>query len=340
MAPDPSITIIHSNDFYELDLAPRWVARAKRLQRENGGRCLVLFSGDCFAPSLLSVLTKGRQMTEILKVMGVHAACVGNHDLDHGVPTFLELKEQCKFPWLMANVLERATGEPLAGAVPTLVLDWPGGVRVGLVGLVEEEWMTTLSKVEASDLEYRDFVPEGRRLARELREQGADVVIALTHMRLPNDVRLARNVPEIDLVLGGHDHEYYMLVEETNGTPIIKSGTNFEDLTEIRIRLRPPCDSLPSTIEEGDEEDEEEEEEEDSTAEEKAAAAPPPAEDSAAAAAGGAPAPPLTAASSAAEQPASGVEHSNRVWRTAVDAARRGPPAAGSRCPHASPGRG
>lgn len=38
--------------------------------------------------------------------------------------------------------------------------------------------------------------------------QGCDYVIALTHMRTPNDIRLAENVDEIDLILGGHDHVY------------------------------------------------------------------------------------------------------------------------------------
>lgn len=38
--------------------------------------------------------------------------------------------------------------------------------------------------------------------------QGCDYVIALTHMRTPNDIKLAENVNEIDLILGGHDHVY------------------------------------------------------------------------------------------------------------------------------------
>lgn len=39
-----------------------------------------------------------------------------------------------------------------------------------------------------------------------LQEQGAELVIALTHMRVPNDIKLATQVSEIDAVLGGHDH--------------------------------------------------------------------------------------------------------------------------------------
>ena len=37
---------------------------------------------------------------------------------------------------------------------------------------------------------------------------GCEYVVALTHMRTPNDIRLAESVPEIDLILGGHDHVY------------------------------------------------------------------------------------------------------------------------------------
>jgi hypothetical protein len=56
---------------------------------------------------------------------------------------------------------------------------------------------------------YTDFVEVGRDLALHLRqEEHCDLVIALTHMRAPNDERLARSVAEIDVVLGGHDHDY------------------------------------------------------------------------------------------------------------------------------------
>jgi 5'-nucleotidase len=51
-------------------------------------------------------------------------------------------------------------------------------------GLVEEEWLCTLGTVEPSQLEYSDFVTVGRLLGKQLREQGAEVVIALTHMRV------------------------------------------------------------------------------------------------------------------------------------------------------------
>jgi hypothetical protein len=61
----------------------------------------------------------------------------------------------------------------------------------------------TLPCVQPEDVDYVDFSEEGARLAAELRGEGrADLVVALTHMREPNDVRLAEGVPGIDLVLG------------------------------------------------------------------------------------------------------------------------------------------
>ncbi len=69
----------------------------------------MVFSGDAFNPSLLSTVTLGAQMPPILNEIGVHVACMGNHDFDFGVAQLIKLVKQCEFPWLMANVLDRET---------------------------------------------------------------------------------------------------------------------------------------------------------------------------------------------------------------------------------------
>ena len=58
-------------------------------------------------------------------------------------------------------------------------------------------------------------------------------MIALTHMRTPNDTRLAELVPEVDLILGGHDHVYEK--RKVNGTVILKSGTDFRQLSRVSL---------------------------------------------------------------------------------------------------------
>ena len=107
----------------------------------------------------------------------------------------------------MSNVTDKETGRQLADGLVSHVMDW-GGRRVGLLGMVEREWLDTIATINCDQVEYEDYVTSARRLARELKDDGCEVVIALTHMRTPNDIRLAENVEEVDIILGGHDHVY------------------------------------------------------------------------------------------------------------------------------------
>jgi len=198
---------------------------------------------------------------------------MGNHDLDYSLSNFESLAPACNFPWVVSNAIDRETGEPLGGCHRTVVLDHHGW-RVGVVGLIEYEWLETLSTVPVSQVAWTDYVTVGRELARKLREQDkVDLVVALTHMRVPNDLRLAKEVsgatrqertrqtesrnkaaheslapgsgamagqaPEIDLVLGGHDHDRYMRTE--NRTLLLKSGTDFRDLSVITVAAEQPA---------------------------------------------------------------------------------------------------
>ena len=73
--------------------------------------------------------------------------------------------------------------------------------------MVEKEWLDTLATINPNEVIYEDFVDVGNHLAKKLKDElGCDIVIALTHMRNPNDIRLANKAQNIDLILGGHDH--------------------------------------------------------------------------------------------------------------------------------------
>jgi 5'-nucleotidase len=197
---------------------------------------VVVFSGDAFNPCLMSTVTKGRHMVPCLNNMAIDVACIGNHDLDFGVDNLESLIAETKFPWLMSNVKHVADGQNLAGG-ETYVIVERCGRRLAFIGLVEMEWMTTLSTVEESDIEFEDFVACARRLAPMLRHvQQCDAVIAVTHMRAPNDERLARECGDIlDLIAGGHDHHYDVKPIAPHGCYVLKSGTDFKDLTRLTL---------------------------------------------------------------------------------------------------------
>ena len=86
------------------------------------------------------------------------------------------------------------------------------------------------------DLHYVDFVQTAKEMSKLLKEQGCDYIIALTHMRLPNDRILAENCQgEVDLILGGHDHA--SVFEKIGSVSIVKSGSDFEEFSEVKVDL-------------------------------------------------------------------------------------------------------
>ncbi|KAL8856819.1 MAG: hypothetical protein Q9178_006535 [Gyalolechia marmorata] len=246
----PDLRLLHFNDVYHIESGSAepvgGIARFQTLRNfyadgarfKNQSELITLFSGDAYNPSLESSVTKGAHMVPVLNGLmgkeGRGAACVGNHDLDFGVPQFRHLRSQCTFPWLLANVLDPALGEDvsLGNCEKTKILESSNGVKVGLIGLAEREWLDTINSLPPN-LIYKSASETAKALVPSLRAQGADIVIALTHAREPNDVKLAEKTPSglIDLILGGHDHFYgHQLI---NGTHILRSGTDFKQLSYI-----------------------------------------------------------------------------------------------------------
>lgn len=232
------IVLLHYNDVYNIEPttsvepvggALRFSTAVKSFAELNP---LVLFSGDIFSPSMLSNYTKGEQMVPVLNEVGTHCAVFGNHDFDFGLETLSKLVAQTNFPWLMSNVIDNETGRPLGDGRITHVVHWQGRT-IGLIGLVEQEWLDTLATINPEEVTFIDFVQAGTKLGSQLKQEGCEYVIALTHMRTPNDILLAENCNEIDLILGGHDHVYEHM--KINNKYIIKSGTDFRQMSKITL---------------------------------------------------------------------------------------------------------
>jgi 5'-nucleotidase len=171
-------------------------------------------------------------MVPILNNVPVAAACVGNHELDMGVPQFEYLASQCNFPWLLANVTDPALGDdvPLANSQKTTMLTSSTGIRIGVIGLAEKEWLEAVNSLP-TDLVHTDPAITARELIPGLRAQGAEMIIALCHQRGQHDMRLAKEVPEIDIILSGHDHHYrHSKVHETH---VLCSGSDYKQLSYI-----------------------------------------------------------------------------------------------------------
>ncbi|KAK5076589.1 hypothetical protein LTR64_005932 [Lithohypha guttulata] len=249
LSSPPELRILHYNDVYHVDASSAepvgGIARFQTVvnhyrndeKYKNQAELLICFSGDAFNPSLESSVTKGSHMVPVLNDIGTDVACVGNHDLDFGVTQFRHLSEQCKFPWLLSNVLDPALGEnvPLGNAKQSLLLESSNGIKIGVIGLVEREWLDTINSLPPN-LIYKSAHKTTEELVPGLRKQGAEIVIVVAHQREPNDNKVARMVPKglVDIILGGHDHNYAHSI--VNGCHVLRSGTDFKQLSYIEAR--------------------------------------------------------------------------------------------------------
>ncbi len=231
-------SIIHFNDVYEIQPVKKGkyggAARVATLIKELGGQeNLILFSGDAFSPSIMSSVFKGKQMVDVFNRLGLDYATFGNHEFDFGPEVAAQRVKESKFTWISTNLVDKRTGEGFVGAVRWALVDW-NGVKVGLLGLIDN-WLELTSP--GPNAQYLDFVETGRKYARMLKDKGAEVVIALTHMDMANDEKLAASVPEIDLILGGHDHAPMWKV--VNGTLIWKTGADWIWLGHLKVYTIP-----------------------------------------------------------------------------------------------------
>ena len=152
---------------------------------------------------------------------------------------FRDLASQCNFPWLCANVLDPALGEkiPLGNCKRTEILTSSNGIKIGFIGIVEREWLDLIN-VLPPNLQYLSASATAAELAPDLREQGADIIVVLSHQREPNDIKLASKLEPgvVDIIMGGHDHFYGHSI--VNGTHVLRSGTDFKQLSYLEARRK------------------------------------------------------------------------------------------------------
>eukprot|EP00755_Sulcionema_specki_P027394 Sspe_Gene.87675::Locus_59313_Transcript_1_1_Confidence_1.000_Length_2478::g.87675::m.87675/K01081/E3.1.3.5; 5'-nucleotidase len=242
-----TLHIVHYNDIYHLNVfkteepcggVSRFFHQLEEIRKTKNP--LVLFSGDFVGPSLMSVITKGKQMIDAMNFIGTHYGVFGNHEFDFGLRNLERIVHgytQGEYifagshtEWLMSN-MDGKNGQPLGGVTRKKIIEW-NGITVGLLGLCEN-WLPHCPRLDKNEAVYRDIIATGEELARQLKAEGAELVIALTHNRIDLDRQVTAACPSIDLLLGGHDHFYKKDLERR----VIKSGEEFQWLSEVQISL-------------------------------------------------------------------------------------------------------
>jgi 2',3'-cyclic-nucleotide 2'-phosphodiesterase (5'-nucleotidase family) len=223
------IVFLQLNDVYEI--APlsdgtggmaRVAALRKTLLAKNPNTFTVL-SGDFISPSVIGTLKyegkriRGRQMVDVMNATGIDWVVFGNHEFDYDDPNDLQARiDESSFTWFAANARFLAdvsmpstrffknkdgvkTDCPDEKAF--VVKDADGTtVKLGVFGVLintgRKPWVV-----------YSDWFEAAKKSRENLRQQNADICVGLTHLAAADDIKLAGMLPDVPLLMGGHDHE-------------------------------------------------------------------------------------------------------------------------------------
>ncbi|OWZ16146.1 hypothetical protein PHMEG_00010105, partial [Phytophthora megakarya] len=207
------------NDVYELvpdangvgglaELATMLKHIKQRIPRDT--RVIVTLNGDFLWRSELDRKDKGcvimckTFMVDMLNEIGIEYVVLGNHEFDFGAEHLYNVLADANFISFGSNVRSTSDGQLYPGLVDVCIVPLSNGLRLGLFGVVTTD--TGKDPFAGSSVVFDDEIPHARRCVEKLKEQGANAIVALTHFKVTDDVRLAMQVPGINLILGGHDH--------------------------------------------------------------------------------------------------------------------------------------
>jgi len=220
-APAFDLTILHVNDSHSyLDATPEtlrldgqrtgallggWARLATAVDRvrAGGGNVALLHAGDVVQGGLYFMQYGGKPEMELLDQLGFDAMTLGNHEFDRGAAFLAGMLQYAKVPVVDANV--SAPGVPALEKRlrPYVVLTY-GRERVGVIGLTTAD--TRFASRPGPGVTFADEAASARAVVAQLKSMGVNKIILLTHVGIKRDMRLAAEVPGVDIIVGGHSH--------------------------------------------------------------------------------------------------------------------------------------
>jgi 5'-nucleotidase len=235
---DAPLTILQLNDVYSTEPVDgrgglARVATLKRRLAAEGRTPFVMLAGDFLSSSVESTIFQGEQMVAALNAAGLDLATLGNHEFDFGIDVLLQRMREAKWQWVVSNVIDTRTGRPVGGAAPFVVRTF-GTLKVGFIGLcLASEGMAS---DRLANIRLIDPIEAAAAYLPILRKEQVQVVIALTHLSWADDRALAERFPDIDVIVGGHEH--FPITAVHGRTLISKSGSDAKSVARIDVNRR------------------------------------------------------------------------------------------------------
>lgn len=208
-----TIKIVHTNDIHarvEENAGSSIIGMSKLKSviddfTDDADMDLVLDSGDLFHGQSIATLVQGESIARLVKACEYDAMTAGNHDWNYGKDRLKELADMADVEMLTGNVVDESGNQFFDNSYYIESVDKNGeNLKVGVFGVIDPSIYNSTSPANVEGLTFTDSVEYSKTAATELKNQGCDIVIALTHTIDP--VGLAESVNDVDLWLAGHEH--------------------------------------------------------------------------------------------------------------------------------------
>lgn len=208
---------------------------------------LLLSGGDYLGGSPFAWLALDGKAAELtlMQELGYDVVTIGNHEYDFGPNLLADYLRAAGYPQsakktaIVASNMQPPAGHPLddLGIRTTLVKQLSNGLKVGFFGLLGEDAEQVAPYAEP--VTFADRHETARQAVAELQAAGAQVIVGITHLGLDEDQELAKALPEIDVIIGGHCHTALHQPVMQGKTIIVQAGELLDYLGMVELAYDP-----------------------------------------------------------------------------------------------------
>ncbi len=236
------LTILHTNDLHA-HLMPddkgmggfAYVAAVIREQREHCAACLYLNAGDLVQGTPVSTMYKGVPVYQIANLMGMDVFTLGNHEFDYGWKQIQNFMKIATFPIVSANV-EKEGGQLLTGK--GYVIKNVGGLRVAVIGVLMADLKGNFSTPEQTGpWNVTPVVKAVRELLPFIKQEEVNIIVVLGHIHDDETNAILREIPEVALVVAGHDHKGYTEMKHYAGRYAVEAKSYGVEVGRVDMKF-------------------------------------------------------------------------------------------------------
>ncbi len=257
-------TILHTNDEHSALITPSYylegyqeqdislggaarlataVSEISEEKEKEGEPVLLLQAGDFLGGSPFGWLALHGLAPELslMQEIGYDVITLGNHEFDYGSDVLALYLMTAGYPEAHDNTAIVASNTVIppghileeTGIKEIHLVELENGLKVGFFGVVGRGARRFIR--EAGPVSFSNHRAASRKSVEELHDQGADIVVAITHSGVREDRELAREVPGIDIIVGGHSHTILDEPIEEQNTLIVQAGSHLSHLGQLEL---------------------------------------------------------------------------------------------------------